>query len=69
MSGLTLQSKRGDVVECDVGYDGMIDMQPCEVLQAPREDSPLFPNSPRACSAPVRICGTGEVFTTQALIT
>lgn len=67
-NGLTLQSKRGDLIECDVGYHGMIDMQPCRVLEAPRECGRLFAESPRTCSALVQITGTGETFTTEACI-
>lgn len=55
--------KKGDLVELDCGYNGMIDMKTCRLLSDPAVDEPLFPGTPDTYSARVEIQGTGEVFT------
>jgi hypothetical protein len=62
---LNLKTKRGDIIEADCGYNGMIDERECKVLEKPYESNGLFPNSPKTLNARVEILGTGEVFTTS----
>jgi len=55
--------KKGDLVELDCGYNGMIEMMTCRLLSDPTVSKPLFPGTPDSYSARVEIVGTGEVFT------
>ena len=58
------QPKIGDVISCDCGYDGMIEMRDCEVIGRPTKCVGLFDDSPDYLRIPVIILGTGEMFHT-----
>lgn len=51
-----------DIIELDCGYHGMIDMQPCRVLEQPYELRPLFEGDKPSLAARVEQLGTGETF-------
>lgn len=54
--------KKGEWVELDCGYDGMIDMRECRLIEDSYKVKGLWPDSPERDVARVEILGTGEVF-------